>query len=296
MKIGPASIVDLICEEFTLDHKPVKLIQLIEEVVRTHYSDLDSIDKATEWEQQVRSKLQTYIIEADKRGVQPQIAFNSSSSYMIQGACFIEGKDSGRVIEQKKRRLSWRFYFEELQKLSPYDFELLCKQVLKLIGAKDVILTKQTKDEGLDFYGRLSVVDLIASSSVFRFRPFESFLEIWLIGQAKHYRNTKVATPDLRELVGSVELASARAFSSSDPDKYPDLQIRVADPVFMLFFTTGEISVEGWRLIDRSGIVAMNGEMLATFLADHDVAITEEKGVKKFSREDFYNWLNSGRA
>lgn len=109
------------------------------------------------------------------------------------------------------------------------------EEVLKLIGARNIKLTKETRDEGIDFYGRLLVADLIKPSSAFRFRPFESFLEIWLVGQAKHYRAIKVATPDLRELVGSVELASSCAFADLDPDKYPDLRIRVADPVFMLF-------------------------------------------------------------
>jgi len=86
-------------------------------------------------------------------------------------------------------------------------------------------------------------------------------------------------------------LASARAFADLDTSKYPDLQIRVADPVFMLFFTTGKISIDGWQLIKKSGIVAMDGEMVAAFLADHNVAIIEEEGVRQFSKEAFFEWL-----
>ncbi len=111
------------------------------------------------------------------------------------------------------------------------------------------------------------------------------------MGQAKHYIDAKVATPDLRELVGSVNLATARAFAGLDPEKYTDLSIRIADPVFMLFFTTGEISTDGWRLSDKSGIVAMDGEMLAAFMADHDIALVTENGEKRFSVDEFKKWL-----
>ena len=291
MKPGPAPIANTICEELPLDSRPIKVTRAIEQVIVDRFPDLDPIEKASEWEAPVMSKLLNYIKAAEERGVQPQIAFNSSSSYMIQGACFIEGTDSDEVVKQKKRRLRWKDYYETLQELSPSEFELLCREVLKLIGARNIKLTKETRDEGIDFYGRLSVADLIKPSSVFRFRPFESFLEIWLVGQAKHYRAIKVATPDLRELVGSVRLASARAFADLDPDKYPDLLIRVADPVFMLFFTTGRISIDGWQLVKKSGIVAMDGEMLAAFLADHDVAIIDEQSTRQFSRDTFFEWL-----
>lgn len=291
MKPGPASIADTIYEELSLDSRPIKLTRLIEQVLSARFPELDPIEKASDWEGAVRSRLLTYIKTTEERGVQPQVAFNSSSSYMIQGACFIEGTDSGEIAEQKTRRLRWKDYYETLRELSPRQFEQLCSRVLELLGARNVKLTKETRDEGIDFYGRLSVGDLIKPSSAFRFRSFESFLEIWLVGQAKHYRTIKVATPDLRELVGSVRLASVRAFADLDPDKYPDLWIRVADPVFMLFFTTGSISIDGWQLVKKSGIVAMDGETLAAFLADHNVAVIEERGTRQFSRDALLEWL-----
>lgn len=76
-----------------------------------------------------------------------------------------------------------------------------------------------------------------------------------------------------------------------DPEKYPDLRIRVADPVFMLFFTTGRISTDGWQLVQKSGFVAMDGEILATFPADHGVAIIEEQDARRFSRDSLFVWL-----
>ncbi len=291
MKPRPALIADLIYEQLPIDSKPIKLTSSIEKIIANNFVELDSVEKSCEWEAPVKSRLLNYIKRSEEKGVQPQIAFNSSSEYMIQGACFVEGSDSKEVAEQKKRRLLWRDYYEALRELSPHQFELLCRNVLEILGVRNARVTKRTKDEGIDFYGKLSVADLIKPSSAFRFKPFESFLEIWLVGQAKHYGAVKVATPDLRELVGSVNLAVARAFADMNPNKYADLQIRVADPVFMLFFTTGQISIDGWQLITKSGIVAMDGEMLAAFLADHNVAIVERNGLKQFSKSAFLDWL-----
>lgn len=111
MRPGPALITNTICEELPLDSRPIKLTRLIEQIILDCFRDLDPIEKASEWEASVRSRLLSYIRITEERGAQPQIAFNSSSSYMVQGACFIEGTDSNEVVEQKKRRLRWKDYY-----------------------------------------------------------------------------------------------------------------------------------------------------------------------------------------
>jgi len=48
----------------------------------------------------------------------------------------------------------------------------------------------------------------------------------------------------------------------------------------------------GWQLVKKSGIVAMDGGMLAAFLADHDVGlIVDEQGARQFSRDALFEWL-----
>jgi hypothetical protein len=59
-----------------------------------------------------------------------------------------------------------------------------------------------------------------------------------MVGQAKHYQAMQSGTPDIRAVVGSIDLARGKAFGSAS-DKYPDLYIRVYDPVFYLFFRPG---------------------------------------------------------
>src|SRR5207248_5447145 len=111
------------------------------------------------------------------------------------------------------------------------------------------------------------------------FPGVHSQMSVWMVGQAKHFLKGKVSTPDIRELVGSVLLARSRAFSVNT-EKYIDLRIRACDPVFFLFFTTGQISAYGWTLLDSAGVIGMDGEMVASFLADNAIGI-ENNGFQK---------------
>ena len=55
------------------------------------------------------------------------------------------------------------------------------------------------------------------------------------------------------------------------------MSIRLCDHVFYMFFTTGTISVRGWRLLRASCVIGLNGEMLAAFLADHSVGVSDDE-------------------
>ncbi|SMX81870.1 hypothetical protein BSP239C_01428 [Brevibacterium sp. 239c] len=108
-----------------------------------------------------------------------------------------------------------------------------------------------------------------------------------MVGQAKHYQKTKVSTPDLRELVGSVQLARAKAFAD-DGRALQGLDLRACDPVFYLFFTTGTITLDGYKLLKASGVVSMDGAQLAAFLADNDIGITDGD----FDESAAKSWIN----
>lgn len=89
---------------------------------------------------------------------------------------------------------------------------------------------------------------------------------MWVVGQAKQFNRSQVATFDLRELVGSIQLARAKAYGL-DQDRYPTLDIKVADPVIALFFTSGQVSKEARILARKSGVIAVDGELLAHLLS-----------------------------
>lgn len=53
------------------------------------------------------------------------------------------------------------------------------------------------------------------------------------------------------------------------------LHLRPFDATIQLLFTTGTFSSGALRLLDKTGIVAMSGLQLATFLADAGVGIDQ---------------------
>jgi hypothetical protein len=242
-------------------------------------------ENAERWKPRVLQRLRDELDQFNRVGRFCPFTFNSSSADYLQGSAFIEPKDSNDVKEVKQRRVHFSAYVRCLQELSPREFEALCTGLLQKLGATSTVLTKSTGDEGIDFYGKLPISSNFLSASAFP--GIHTQMAIWMIGQAKHYIKGQVSTPDIRELVGSVVLARSRAFSMTK-DQYQDLAIRACDPVFFLFFTTGRISSYGWKLLASSGVVGMDGEMVAVFLADCNVGVQD---TGDFDDKIFWKWV-----
>jgi hypothetical protein len=204
---------------------------------------------------------------------------------MVQGCAFVEaGVDPPEVQDAKRRRAAIGDYVGAISAVSPDEFEAMCRGMLAELGVEDPVVTPHSADEGIDFYGRLAlegrIEKLPSLPGIYR------RLAVWMVGQAKHYDAMQSGTPDIRAIVGAVHLARGKAYGSTT-DKYPELELRVCDPIFYLFFTTGEISSAGWRLLDQSGVIGMDGQMVAAFLADHGVGRLNDR----FDGGAFDQWV-----
>lgn len=289
MKPGPSLIVEVILSELPLDAPPEALDSVINRIISSHPEwGYVPEEKTALWTPKVEKILTDQLNQNIDQGKQPRFIFNSVSDYKIQGACFIEDCDTAEVKKQKWRRLHWRDYYEHLRGLTPEAFEKVCTHLLGLVGVPNPILTPYRADQGIDFFGKMSMGDLTGHGALFP--VFETDLVFWLVGQAKHYPDSKISTPDIRALAGSVFLGRARVFPKEG--SLSQLNIRACDPVIMLFFTTGQISSDGWALCRKGGIVAMDGEMLSAFLADKEVGVEEKGGTRIFSSTKFNEWLN----
>ena len=161
-KLGPKQVAEEILSKTLLDAPPRSLEEIILEVVsRLASRTLDHHELSARWHKPIRQYIQLHWDECFENGRQPKIAFNSSSDYMIQGPCYIQPYiDSESIKEQKRQRLHWLDYYSALKRLTPREFEVLCKQTLGLLGVQDPCLTSYVGDEGIDFFGRLSMGDL----------------------------------------------------------------------------------------------------------------------------------------
>jgi Restriction endonuclease len=286
VRAGPGSAAALVEDFLPLDGPPRPARDLLLEIVIAQgwASELEAYERAERWEGRFVTKLRARLTDEREHGRFTAYDFNSSSDYMIQGACFAEPHDSAALREMKRRRLQHGGYGRALAAIRPIEFEAVCRGVLRTLGVADPALTPYAADEGIDFYGQLRLSGIGAERA--GLPRFQDVLAVWLVGQAKHYPAGRAATPEVRELVGSVVLARAGAYSRVDPI-YENLRIRPCDPVFFLFFTTGRISSAGWRLLQSSGVVGMDGMMLAAFLADSGVGMVDGR----FDPDQLNQWV-----
>jgi hypothetical protein len=278
-------------EKLPLDAPPRDAITIIVEIcVAEGWFPNASVarERAEQWERPYLSRLRQELDKATRTSQPTHFSFNSSSEYMIQGACFIEPADSEETKSAKEHRLHYLKHLTWLRDLEPVDFEYACRGIIRLMGATETYVSQLSGDQGIDFYGKLSLKGRLGR--FYALGGIDRRLSIWLVGQAKRYKATKVATPELRELVGSIELARTRTFIGKIAG-LENLNLLPCDPVFYLFFTTGLISSDGWQLCDASGVIALDGEMVAAFLADNGIGIVDGE----FSQEAMADWLREQR-
>jgi hypothetical protein len=268
---------------------PVRLLDLLVEVADAG-SDLERLEWAEALLPRVTVRLRRLVQEERDSGRDTDFVFNASDDRFIQGSCFIEPCDSDSLRDAKQRRVKSQVIASQLRSLAFDEFELLCCKVLELVGAHLVRKTRRTRDQGIDFYARLSLGDL--SSDVFPFRRFQDSLHIWILGQAKHYPGGRVSSAEIRELLGSVHLARAKEFASGT-GSFNDLAARSCDPLMALFVTSGEFSRDARSLAQRSGIVVKDLVDLSTLLADKR-AVGEDRALVDWLTGRFGNGNPAG--
>ncbi len=234
----------------------------------------DTVDGAVElaahWEVRLSNYLAHKLNEGAEVGRPPRLCFNSSAPDYVQGSCFVEPHDPLNVQGAKRNRARLQAYSDAISVLTPTDFEKLCGKTITLLGVPEPRITRRSADEGIDFYGKIDAVSMFYPQDLYP--TIQRQLSLWIVGQAKHFGEILSGTAEIRELVGSLHLARAKSFGSPTP-ALPDLALRPADPVFLVFITSGFISKNAWSLLKSSGVVAMDGDMLAAFLADREIGL-----------------------
>lgn len=288
MRPGPQAAKSLFVQRISVNASPKAATDWLVEICLSegwHSNEADAYEAAERWTERFLNLLRRDFSEFTAIGRFVPFAFNGSSEYVLQGCAFIEPWDSESTKQTKKRLSIYSEYVASLDSLTPRQFEAMCVGLLNLIGVDDPQITQYSADEGIDFYGKLNLENLVLLDT--SLPNIQRQLSAWMIGQAKHYKSGQVSTFEIRELVGAVTLAKGKAFGELE-EKYVDLNLKACDPIFYLFFTTGRITVNTWRLLERSGVAGMDGEMVAALSAEQSIGV--EKGA--FSETALYDWIN----
>jgi len=162
-------------------------------------------------------------------------------------------------------------------------------RILKELGAYHAHITPRSDDQGIDFYGILSLGSAFQLPSPFFQLAHD--VELRFVGQAKHYPDRPVGPSAVRELVGSISLARHQVFTR-DPEFLEDLGLLALNPLLAMLFTTGWFTRGALELARKAGVMIRSGEQLALFLAERGVGVVQVSGAPTYCPDAFSSWLN----
>lgn len=273
MAAGPTEAAGLIHTVLSVTALPRPTRDVLIEIIESQgwFSGSFAEDKADTWLRRFTQRLRYIFAENVEEGRYLSFCFNSTGTDYVQGYCYSEPSDTADVVQSKQNRANTIEIYEHCQGIKDRDFELLSGKILDLLKVEKSVVSQRSSDQGVDFFGRMHLGEMLKSG--FLHIGAEKNLYVWLVGQAKHYPDSRVSTNEIRELVGSVELAKSKVFAGRQ-DPLEELHARFCDPVIYLFFTTGRFTRDSKELMARAGIISFTGLQIAQFLADRGVGLT----------------------
>lgn len=288
----PKRVLDRLEAVLGASAPPSRLTTVIETELVAHFG-LEAIraaEKAEPLAMSVAKLIAQRSIEADDYGVAATLVIIGSTSDYIVGANHILPLDTPHVAAAKAGRSQHDSLLQSIRSLSADEFELFGKRILTELGASEAHVTRQSGDQGIDFYGKFSLGQLNALPAPFLKLAHD--VRLLFAGQAKHYPNSTLGPNIVRELIGAISLARTKTFSSDGVDIFANLEIRPFSPVVALLFTTGKISSGAYHLASSAGIVVKDGNQLAAFLADRGVGmLISAAQTTIFDEASFKTWL-----
>jgi len=165
-----------------------------------------------------------------------------------------------------------------INELSSTEFESLSAYILKIAGCETYWRTPESHDQGLDAFGYLSFLERTSGEW------FAGVPRLILLAQAKHFSTCKVGSKDIREFIGSSQLAVHKIYSTID-DRYSDLDIPPFCPVGLIFITTEEIPLTVKRLGVRSGMIILSSDDLYDLFIGNWIAKPKNLTKKRLLKE-----------
>jgi hypothetical protein len=217
------------------------------------------------------------------------LGLRDTAGQIVHGSSYIFGDDPDDVRSSKLNRTFAEQIRAHIVSLSYSQFEQFGRAVLKEIGCPDPKVTQHAGDQGIDFYGDISVGS-IAGINVNMMKLMHEAKFI-IVGQAKHYPDSNIGPGLVRELVGTLVLARTRTFSKEGIDLLSEVVLRPFSPALAIMFTTGGFTKGARHLAQQAGLITFSGWQLAVFLADRGVGLVDAAGGKAFASDRFEHWL-----
>lgn len=276
-----------------IDGAPHRLTEIIEGELRNHFGlvAIQASERAETLASAVARMIAERSTEAEDNGTVATLMLVGVASDSVAGSCHILPSDDGSVAAVKRNRMKVAELYNAIRSLTFAEFEKFGARVLAELGASFTRITPHSNDQGIDFYGRLSLGQFQGVPNPFMKLAHDVVLVF--VGQAKHYPDRALGPNVVRELIGAVALARTKTFSKEGVDFFPDLDLKPFTPSVTLLFTTGTITSGAMHLADAAGIIARSGQQIAVFLADKGIGMVSTAAGMIFEQQKFLDWLNA---
>lgn len=275
-----------------LQGPPRALREVLEEEMRGHFQQLPirAAEEAERLEERVRQRIVDKQRVMENAGTIPTVVIHHYSMRQVVGSCWVDPIDTEAVAVAKQGRVHVQQILAALRALTPDEFERFGSRILRELGAEQVQVTRRSGDNGVDFYGFLSLGGIMQHPPAIC--QLAHNIRLLFAGQAKHYPNIAIGPATVREMIGAIALARLQVFSS-EPDYFEAFKLLPFNPLLALVFTTGRFTKGAIEIAESAGVIARSGEQLATFLADRNIGMVVNAGVTTFVAERFLEWLNA---
>ena len=286
------ALVDRLENAIGAEGRPRRLISAIDEELRSYFGLLPI--QASDRAEQIAPAIARIIAERsarlEKTGAVPTLTLLGTASDLVAGFCYVLSADAEEVAAAKQQRLHVGALLDAMRALTFNEFEKFGARVLNAIGAKYSSITPHRGDQGIDFFGHLTLGQLQHLPAPFVRLAHD--IGLLFVGQAKHYPNSSLGPEIVRELIGAVSLARTKTFSKPGVDIFRGFDLKPFSPLVTLLFTTGKITSGALQVADSAGIIARSGEQLAVFLADKGVGMIQTETGPIFDQSTFTAWLD----
>lgn len=289
----PKAVVNAIEVSLGLQGPPRQLRDAIEAELLNKF--LASAAQAAEQSDRL---LQRVTVEIDQRRAEKEamgeiavLNLRGSSGEIVCGSSYVFGDDPDAIKVAKLNRVFASEIRDAIRKLTFQEFELFGKCVLRELGANVSRITPHAGDQGIDFYGELTVGALLnANPAILRLMHDT---KVFVVGQAKNYPESSIGPSVVRELVGALSLSRTGTFSRGEFDLLDGIMLCPFSPLLAMLFTTGDFTKGARTLAKRAGLITFSGWQLAVFLADRGVGVVSDDGNTRFEPGVFRVWLLS---
>lgn len=270
---------------------PRALREVLEQEMRGHFQLLPirAAEQAERMEERVRQRITDKQREMENAGTIPVVVILYSNQRRVVGSCWVSPTDTEAIAAAKRGRVHAQQILAALRTLTADQFEHFGSRILRELGAERVRVTRRSGDNGIDFYGFLSLGGIMQHPPAIC--QLAHNIQLLFAGQAKHYPDIPIGPATVREMIGAISLARFKVYSS-EPDYFEAFRLLPYNPLIALLFTTGRFTRGAIEIAEATGVIARSGEQLATFLADRNVGMVVNDGVTAFAPAKFMEWLD----